>query len=491
MSQGQKRLALPSAGIGRVTRGWSATLAAHRELVFVLVAGALLRVGVMVAYRPALFFSDSWGYLKMALAHQLVGIAPLRPSGYPLLLRVFSLNGHSLLLLVGVQHLAGLATGTLVYAALVNAGTGRRLAAGGAAIVLLDMWAISLEQHVLTEALFTLALMASLYLATRSSTYCGFTASGVLLALAVTMRPVALFAAPIWVLCLALRRTDVWRWSSGVCAFVVPLIVYCSLHAAATGTFGFTQANGWFLYARIGQIVDCRGVPVTRSTARLCQKGTRPQVPTYYLFDPRSPARRVFGGMSSDHVRQARSDAALQAFALHVIEAHPTAYLRVVASDLLRFLTPGASAGAIEDSTVKLPKKVSLSVGDRHERAGLPPYSPSAHPPARILSWLGGWLHTSRWLISLLALASLLALILPGRHRVQVVLFAGGGAALLLGAAATAGFAIRYLEPAVPLLVTGGLLSLNVLLTAVRDSRTTRHRASMPGQRDSVPGLES
>jgi len=48
-----------------------------------------VRLAALIAYRPALFYSDSWGYLKMARGPRLVAIAPTRPSGYPLALRLF------------------------------------------------------------------------------------------------------------------------------------------------------------------------------------------------------------------------------------------------------------------------------------------------------------------------------------------------------------------------------------------------------------------
>src|SRR5260221_14174283 len=84
----------------------------------VVAAGALLRVACEVAYRPALFYSDSWGYLSMAHGSGIVSFAPLRPSGYPIVVKILSVAGNGLLATTLVQHLARLATGTVVYAAL-------------------------------------------------------------------------------------------------------------------------------------------------------------------------------------------------------------------------------------------------------------------------------------------------------------------------------------------------------------------------------------
>src|SRR5207237_768142 len=94
----------------------------------VLGVGALLRVACEIAYRPALFYSDSWGYLSMAHGHSLVTFAPLRPSGYPVALKVLAAAGNGLLATTLVQHLAGLATGLLAYATLWHLGVRRWLA---------------------------------------------------------------------------------------------------------------------------------------------------------------------------------------------------------------------------------------------------------------------------------------------------------------------------------------------------------------------------
>src|SRR5947209_8006712 len=80
----------------------------HAGFVAVLVAATVLRAAAEVAYRPALFFSDSWIYLSTAFGGVPVGIVPSRPSGYPLLLRLLTFPGRNVLLATLVQHAAGL-----------------------------------------------------------------------------------------------------------------------------------------------------------------------------------------------------------------------------------------------------------------------------------------------------------------------------------------------------------------------------------------------
>ena len=139
-------------------------LARHWAIALVLVLAATVRVVAAIAYRPAIFFGDSWAYLDLAYRGDPVGFAPDRPSGYPLLIDLLSVAGRSLAAITTAQHLAGLAVGVLVYLLSTRIGLPRIVGAGAAALVLFDSYAIALEQQILAEAFFTLALVASLYL---------------------------------------------------------------------------------------------------------------------------------------------------------------------------------------------------------------------------------------------------------------------------------------------------------------------------------------
>ena len=440
-----------------------------------------MRVAAWLAYRPALFYTDSWGYLKMARAgHGLVGIAPTRPSGYPLALRVLTLDGHSLGALTAAQHLAGLAVGVLLYGLLVRWGVARWMAALATGLVVLDAYGVALEARVLSEALFTLALLACVYLllAVRQRP-AGLAASGVLLAVAATMRPVALFVVPVWLGYLALGRLG-WRpFLAALGGLGVPLALYAALHASVTGTFGLTQADGWFLYGRVGEIVRCGPSGIPASERPLCTNhgGGPVPGPDYFIFQPDSPARRLLGAISANPRRQAHSNALLRDFAVRTIVSRPGAYAHIVTADFARFFSPGASAGAREDATVSLPRHVRLTRDDRRARVGLPSsYRPHARAPAGPLSAYASWVHTPRWLLAILTLASLLAVVLGLPRARAVSLLVGCALAMLVGSAATAGFALRYLLPTVPLLVGAGVLAGVDLLALAR--RRGRHPSS-------------
>jgi hypothetical protein len=62
-----------------------------------------------------------------------------------------------------------------------------------------------------------------------------------------------------------------------------------------------------------------------------------------------------------------------------------------------------------------------------------------------------------------------------------VLFLSGSGLLLILGTAATAGFGLRYLLPAVPLLALGGSLALRDLIPGLRvDARPVSLPASAP-----------
>src|SRR5689334_5176309 len=124
-------------------------LRAHWPLAAVLAAGLALRIAVAIAYEPGLFFSDSWSYVRLAYSP---GFAPDRPSGYPLVIALLSLPGRELGVITAAQHLAGLATAVLAYTLLIRLSAPRWAATAAAAVAVLDLYAISLEQFVMAEA---------------------------------------------------------------------------------------------------------------------------------------------------------------------------------------------------------------------------------------------------------------------------------------------------------------------------------------------------
>jgi hypothetical protein len=94
----------------------------------------------------------------------------------------------------------------------------------------------------------------------------------------------------------------------------------------------------------------------------------------------------------------------------------------------------------------------------------LPSVRPEVTAPAALLRRYRDIVHVPRPLLALLLVASAAALALKRPSPREVLLFAGSGLAQIVGTAASAGFGIRYLLPAVPLLAIGGAVALGNLL---------------------------
>jgi hypothetical protein len=471
----------------------------HWPFALVLAAGALLRLACEVAYRPALFYSDSWGYLSMAHGSGIVSFAPLRPSGYPLILKVLAVAGDGLAATTLVQHAAGLATATLTYAVLRSLGVRRWAATVAGAFVALDAWAIALEQYVLAEAFFALALMLAVWaslISRRSSRGLAIGFAGLCLAAATLMRPVGLFAVPAWIVWMLWARVGARAVIAGLSCLVVPLLVYSIAHQSVTGTFGLTQANGWFLYGRVGTIASCDGIDVERAARKLCDRPPEAahENQSWFMFNKASPAQRAFGGISADSKKQARSDRILGKFARQVIVERPGDYASLVAGDFFRYLRPGPRAAHREDQTVEFPRSARIVFDDRKTRRRLyPDLKTHADAPAGALRSYGKVFHTSRPLVALVLVAGLAALLLGGiRSRrgrrapdpagpdasdprlPAVFLTLGTAFGIVLGAALGAGFALRYMVPVVAELAMMGTLSTESLASAARGWRDRR-----------------
>src|SRR4051812_8600356 len=296
---------------------------ARHPLLPVLVVAAGLRLATAIAYRPALFFSDSWSYLSAAYTEWPVGFISDRPSGYPLALKALSLLGHNLAVITTAQHLAGLTVGLLAYTLMVRLGVDRWVATAATAVILLDAYSIALEQHVMAEAFFGLALMVSVFLAvaTRPDP-ATLAASGASLAVACTFRTAALPALPL----LALFWWHAGRRRGAAAAllgFAAPLVCYFGLQAAESSPVGLSHGSGWFLYGRVAPLTQCRHAAVRREGATLCRLTERAgdRTPAFLVWNPASPAHRVFGDMQNR-----RGDRALRRFSFAVIRDRPGAY---------------------------------------------------------------------------------------------------------------------------------------------------------------------
>jgi hypothetical protein len=450
---------------------------------------------MMVAYRPALFFDDSWGYVFTAFTGHPVAFSYLRPNGYPVLMHLLTLPGRDLVQLVGLQHLCGLLSGGLVYAAIVRAGMPRLLGAGAAALVLLDGYVITLEQYLMPEAFFTVTLIVAALLIAwlrlpavenkRRSSIWVSTLAGFLLAAAAVQREAALFTVPIFLIYLFWIRVGWQRFGAFVVSLAVPLLAYAALYDARFGVFGLTETSGWTLYGRVAAFADCGGAGIPVGQRPLCetpaQRDSHPDSPTWYIWASASPAGRMFPGGHDTRQAQSQSDSVLGAFAVRIIEHQPLDYIRAVATDTFNYFSPGATPFNDAVSATALPATAgSEPTSERVRRRVLRRVHPQVGAPADVIRTYRRIMHVPRPLLGAFVLVSALALAFWLPRRREIFLFSGSAVALITGTAATAGFGFRYLLPAVPLLAIGGSNATWSLVIRAR-SRTEQARIEAAG----------
>ena len=446
-------------------------------LVVVVLAGAILRALTMAAYSPALLFPDSWGYIATGLTGSFVGLPTIHPVGYPLLIRLLTLPDRSLAELVAFQHLAAIGVGIAIYVALIRAWLPRWAATAAAALVLLDGYSITLEQYVMSDTFFTVAMVLALLVLVWPQL--GFTrprpplvgravVAGLLVAVASLIREVAPFTIPV-VLVYFVWTHSGWRpLVAFVVAAVLPLLVYSGLIDNRFQVFGMTATPGWTLYGRVAGFADCTGVKLEPRARRLCetsaQRASHPSAPDWYIWGP-SPAQRLFHPATQSVSQVAPTNQVLESFSRTMILQHPLDFADVSLSDFLRYFTPAATAYNDAVSATSLPHSTAAEAHSAAtQRRDLPGLKLKLRSPAEFVRGYRSFMHVPRPVLALLALAALLAVCLRVPGRREIFLLAGSAVMILLGTSASGGFALRYLLPAVPLLAIGGGIAIAELL---------------------------
>lgn len=432
-----------------------------------------MRLLTMISFPPALLFPDSWGYIATAYSGALPTIHPI---GYPLLLHLLTLPGRSLAELVAFQHLGGLGIGVAVYVALIRSRLPRSAAAAAAALVLLDGYGITLEQYVMSDTFFTVLMLAALLVVIwpRLGPRAGSAASGRwqvvrwglaggLVAAATLVREVAPFTVPLFLLYGLWTRIG-WRPILGfIVAAAVPLLAYGALLDHDYHVFGLTATPGWTLYGRVAGFADCTGIKLEPAAQKLCetpaQRASHPDTPDWYIWGP-SPARRIFDPAHQSVSSIAPTNHVLESFSRAMIRNHPLDFIGVTLRDFAHYFTPGVTAYNDAVSATSLPTSASREASAPATRQrDLPGLKLEVRAPAGFIRAYRSVIHVPRPILALLALISLLAVCLHVPARREVFLLSGSAVMLLLGTAASGGFGLRYLMPAVPLLATGGTLA--------------------------------
>jgi hypothetical protein len=449
----------------------------YAPLAVLVAVGLALRVLALTTFTTvdlAYFGGDSTRYLRMPVTgfKGLFG-DPGAPAGYTAFLKSLHWLTRDLAFTVGVQHLIGIATGLLLYAAVRRAGAPRWIALVPAAAVLLNGDDIFIEHALLSETLWSLLIVAGLYAAmrwVRRPEGVGWIAlAGALLGASVLVRSASLLLPVLLALWAVRVRTGGARTRLGGAALAVaPAAAVVGLYlivASAVGPYtGLGEMTGWQLYQRVTPFAQCSDFKPPAGSAYLCDSTPpdRRLGGAFYLFNPAAPAaKQPIGPAQASHA---------EAFAEAAILHQPLDYAKVVAKDLVRYVDP--SAGTLRAQSGSTPEEMSF----RHWRVaayqGDTPtqyaarlradYSGVDATPSGASKLLETWQAVFRGnglvLLALLALAIAGLVAARGTLRRAGALFTCSALALYVVPPFTIGFDARYGVPPFALLAAGAAL---------------------------------
>jgi len=480
---------------GAVRRFWPPGRAGYALLALLLI-GVGLRLVVAVSWWPVTTtLADSWPYAQYAGSGPFEN--PQHPAGYSLLLAVFGALTREVVFPVFLQHLAGIATALLLFAA-VRRITGSAWAGlVPAAAVLLNPDLIYLEHSIMSEPWFVLACAGAVYAAVRAfdrpdPLYGWPLLAGALGATGAVLRSSGLFLIAVIVLALLLARgrpRASWRPAAAAAgAAVALLLAFATANAIIADRFGLGPSPGWYLYGRVAQFADCSQFVPPAGTAFLCEwtdPDDRPGA-NYYLFDPDAPVPRRFGEFGS-------KDDLLRLWSQRAILAQPTDYLETVWEDLRAYWVPSLhlrefGGGGLDP---QLDYTRAINEADRYyteiqpvTESGMELFFNdfSVDKDRFGLEFMRGWQHLTRFGGLALSIATLLTglglLIGVRRSRLGVLLFGIGGLSLLIAPALTGNYVGRYTVPMTGLMAAASAVALTAIVRAERARR--REASALP-----------
>ena len=440
-----------------------ATARRHWLFGLVLAGAVVLRVLVMLAFRPVMWFGgDSASYLATAL--RLIP-DPSRAGGYAILLWVLR-PLHSLALVAAVQHLMGIAMAVLIYLLARRYG----LPAWGATLatvpVLFDSYELQLEHDIVPDTSFGLLILIVLYLMLRSPGERRLAPAAVaafLLGVSAIIWPVGLALLAVLLVALLIRRASVVTMAVAILAGALPVVSYAAWFDLHEHQFALTRSDGVFLWSRTMSFADCAVIRLPADERGLCPPPGPRMASSLYIWSGTSPLLRMPGGRFS-----ARTNALARDFALRAIAAQPGGYVAVVAHDFAlsfswdRPVHPDAgivdryqfadAATAWVPATMRTPGGGTVAA-DQAAYDSRPPDKPA---PTRAVQPYASWLVSYQRFAYLPG--TLLGVILLGGLAGMVVRRRAAGAGLPWAFAVTivlvppmvTDFDLRYLVPAVP-----------------------------------------
>jgi uncharacterized membrane protein YjdF len=462
-----------------------------------LGVGLLLRAYFLFAWSPAITgYSDSGIYFDGAFSS--LWADPIRTVGYSMFLRVLHGIAPHLTLVIVVQHGLGLVAAVLLFCTVRRCGGPRGLGLVPAAIIALGGDELFLEHAALSDALFIFLLSAMLYCAVRASqsrAQWGALA-GLCAGLGVWDRGAGLGMVAVialW-LCFSAGRPTRRTLAIGALSLVVSLAAiggYIEWRHAATGLSGLTTNASWNLYGRVGPWADCTKFTPPPGTRTLCEatpvshrgdptsKSKRRRSTEYYIYNPESPAYRLFGPAYLVSKRP-HAMALLQRWSEAAILGQPLDYLHAVWLDTIRLFDPNHSSYG----DLSADQMVAVMLGGFPANSGKNEFVefwehrlyPHDSPPHRgDIGPLKEWERITRvdgvWMGVLLALCLAGPWLLAGRARSGMILFAASALTLLFFPIFVKGYDYRFVIPAFAPLLAADALAAWGLVVRLRAKR--------------------
>jgi hypothetical protein len=450
----------------------------HWIFLVALAGGATLRVLMLVAYWPAFWFqADSAMYINASTRLGNGSYGGANGLGYPVLLRLLSYT-DSLAVVSILQHLAGLGLAVAIYVCLRRRGMPGWLATAATLPLLYDARVLGLEHYILSDTLFLVLTAGAMLLLIRRDrpSLAASAAAGVLLSAAAVSRTVGVGVLAFVLLYLLIRWVGWQRLLAYALAVLVCFGGYLFYNRSQSDSSALTSRPGAFLYSRTAQIADCSKLRLTPRERALCPEQPRNQRPErgdFYIWNDPDVAKAP--------------DALAGAFAKQVMLQQPGDYLRLVFSDLGRYLLPGRQMGPATTCLAGWsmlpadPSREPVLAGRCMPFLAGPGFQPGPLPPAQtehsgLQQFLHGyskWVYTPHTALGLAVLVSFVALVWrPRRDRyrdaLDAALFTGTALALLLAGVAVSLYSIRYGLPPAILLAIGGALALDRLRRVAR-----------------------
>src|SRR5438105_3347783 len=330
-------------------------------LAALLGAGLLLRIYFLLVWSPAITgYSDSGIYFDGAIGPlSRLWSDPIRVVGYSMFLRLLHGIAPHLIFVITVQHLLGLGAALLFFLAVRRCGGPRGLGLAPAAIIALGGDELFIEHAALSDALFVFLLSAVLYCALRA--FQGGAAwaalAGLCAGLGVWDREAGLamiVVVALW-LCFSAGRPTRRTLAVGALCLAVSLAsvgAYAGWRHLASGKPGVLTSNSaWNLYGRVAPWADCTKFTPPPGTRALCEAmpvsrrryatpaSSKLRPSEYYIYDPGSPAYRLFGPayFVSERPHAMRT---LRKWSEAALLGQPLDYLHAVWLDTIRLFDP-------------------------------------------------------------------------------------------------------------------------------------------------------